>query len=54
MVTMSRIQIGRNVLEPALRYALSDDARERSFFSAFRFGIRMRIEELLKEAGAGA
>ncbi len=54
MVTTSKIQIGRNVLEPALRYALSDDARERSFFSAFRFGIRMRIQGLLKEAGAGA
>jgi very-short-patch-repair endonuclease len=49
-----RIQIGLNVLEPALRYALSDEAFQRDFFSAFRFGISMRVEELLKQAGVAA
>ena len=52
-VSKRRIQIGRNVLEPSLRYALSDETRESNFFSAPRFGIRMKIEELLREAGAG-
>jgi hypothetical protein len=47
-----KIQIGMNVLEPALRYALSDEAFQRDFFSAFRFGISSQIEELLKEVGA--
>jgi len=45
-------RIGLNVLDPALRYALSDEAVQGDFFSAFRFGIRSRVEELLKEAGA--
>lgn len=49
-----RIQIGRKVLEDSLRYALSGETRERNFFSAFRFGIGMQIEELLKNAGAAA
>jgi hypothetical protein len=46
-----KIRIGLNVLEPALRYALSEEAFQRDFFSAFRFGIGSHIEELLKEVG---
>ena len=46
------ILIGLNVLEPALRYALSDQTFQRDFFSAFRFGIRSRVEELINEVGA--
>jgi very-short-patch-repair endonuclease len=47
-----KIHIGPNVLDPALRYALSDEAFERDFFSAFRSGIKWRVEKLLEEVGA--
>ncbi len=41
------------MLEAALRYALSPDALQRSFFSAFRFAISNHIEEVLWKSGAG-
>lgn len=47
-----KIRIGLNVLEPALRYALSGETYQKDFFSAFRFGISSHIEKLLKEIGA--
>jgi hypothetical protein len=52
-VNSYRIQIGRNMLEAALRYALSPDALQKSFFSAFRFAISNHIEEVLWKSGAG-
>lgn len=52
MTVKRKIYIGSNVLEPALRYALSDQTFERDFFSAFRSGIRSCIEEFIKEIGA--
>jgi hypothetical protein len=53
-VAKYRIKIGRNVLESSLRYALSSDALQRTFFAALRFGIRTSISELLKNAGVAA
>ncbi|MFZ4596505.1 MAG: hypothetical protein ACOYOF_19785, partial [Verrucomicrobiaceae bacterium] len=49
-----KIQIGLNVLEPALRYALSDRTIQKNFFSAFRTGIGMQVDALLKSIQVGA